>query len=144
MSEQATATCQSWFLDQRCRLVPGVWSYDATDPLAVTLVLSPSGGATRRWTWARSLLAEAFSVPCGEGDVHLYRSALDRLVVCLSAPEGDCQLSCLAEPAREFLMDTVEACLPCRGGRCGPCSQCTLVRQALDIELAGILRGTVS
>lgn len=144
MSERATATCQTWFLDQRCRLVPGVWSYDAADPLAVTLVLSPSGGSTRRWSWARSLLAEALLAPSGEGDVHLYRSTLDRLVVRLSAPDGDCQLSCLAEPVREFLVDTVEVCLPCRGGRCGPCSQCTMVRQALDVELAGILRGTVS
>ena len=144
MSERALVTCQVWVLDQRCRLVPGMWSYDATDTLAVTLVVSPFDGPTRRWSWARSLLAEAFLAPCGEGDVHLYRSVLDRLVVGLSGPDGGCQLSCLAEPVREFLADTIEVCLPCRGGRCGPCAQCTLVGQALDIELAGILRGTVS
>jgi hypothetical protein len=77
MSKRATATCHTWFLDQRCRLVPAVWSYDATDPLAVTLVLSPSGGSTRRWSGARSLLAEAFLAPSSQGDVHLYRSAWD-------------------------------------------------------------------
>lgn len=145
MTERASVTCQTWFLDPRCRLVHGVWSYQVADPLAVSLVLSPPGGsATRRWSWARSLLAQAFVGPCGEGDVHLYRSALDRMVVRLASPDGQCQLSCLAEPVWEFLLDTVAVCCPCRGGLCGPCSQCALVRRALDAELAGILRGAVS
>jgi hypothetical protein len=144
VSQRATVTCQTMFLDSRCRLVPGVWSYHVADPLAVSLVLSPSGGSTRRWCWARSLLAEAFVGPCGEGDVHLYRSALDRMVLRLSAPDGQCQLSCLAGPVWEFLVDTVQVCGPCRGQRCCPCSQCVLVLCALDTELAAILWGAVS
>jgi len=145
MSKRAPVTCQSWFLDPQCLLVPGEWSYQAADPLVVTLEVSfASGSVTRRWSWSRSLLAEAFLAPSGEGDVHLYRSALGRLVVRLSSADGDVQLSCLTDPVWEFLLDTVEVCPPCRGGRCCPCGQCVLVRRALDIELAGILRGAVS
>lgn len=145
MSERATVTRDTVFLDPRCCLIRGVWSYTVADPLAVSLVLNPSGGSARRcWSWARSLLAEAFDAPSGDADVHLYRSALGRMVVQLSAPDGDCQLSCLAEPVWEFLVSTFVTCPPCRGGRCCSCAECVLVRRALDAELVGILRGAVS
>jgi hypothetical protein len=144
MSGPATVTRDTVFLDRQCHLVTGVWSYTAADPLAVALVLHPFGGSARRcWSWARGLLAEAFLAPCGEADVHLYRSALGRLVVHLSAPDGDCQLSCLADPVWEFLVSTFVMCSPCRGGRCSSCPECVLVRRALDAELATILRRVV-
>ncbi|MGH3548013.1 MAG: SsgA family sporulation/cell division regulator [Pseudonocardiaceae bacterium] len=145
MSERAAVTRDTVFLDPYCRRVHGTWSYTLDDPLAVSLVLHPAGGsATRVWSWARALLAAAFVAPSGDADVHLYRSTLERMVLRLSAPDGDCLLSCLAEPVWEFLVSTCVMCAPCRSGQCGSCPECALVRQALDAELVGILRGAVS
>jgi hypothetical protein len=45
------------------------FSYDATDPYAVTLIFDAEGERPVRWVFARELLTDGITAKSGEGDV---------------------------------------------------------------------------
>lgn len=68
-----------------------VFSYEKTDPFAVTITfLTPDGELP--WTFSRELLSRGLTTPTGDGDVHVCPSINDRgravVIIELSSPDG--------------------------------------------------------
>lgn len=67
------------------------WTYDTTDPFAVTLGIQTRGKRWIDWVMARDLLIEGLSGPTGIGDVHLQPEATqdyDIVVIEICSPDG--------------------------------------------------------
>ena len=68
-----------------------VFSYDKSDPFAVTITFLTTEGDLP-WTFSRDLLIRGLTTPVGDGDVHVCPSINDRgravVIVELSSPDG--------------------------------------------------------
>ncbi|MGW0812763.1 SsgA family sporulation/cell division regulator [Streptomyces viridiviolaceus] len=74
-------------LDLNCE-----FTYDTSDPLAVTLVLDSDGERPVRWIFCRQLLADGLVARVGEGEVvlwPLFDSDGERSTFCLRVGGGD-------------------------------------------------------
>ncbi|KOV92007.1 MULTISPECIES: SsgA family sporulation/cell division regulator [unclassified Streptomyces] len=58
-----------WVTSELARELNCEFSYDTSDPLAVTLVLDTDGEHPVRWVFCRQLLADGLVARVGEGDV---------------------------------------------------------------------------
>lgn len=84
-------TIQCFDTQGRTHDLDTVFSYDRTDPYAVTITfLTPEGDLP--WTFSRDLLIRGLTTPIGDGDVHVCPSINDRgravAVIELSSPDG--------------------------------------------------------
>jgi hypothetical protein len=90
-----------------------VFSYDPSDPLAVTLVLKASPRDVR-WTFARDLLVDGLSQPAGEGDVVVF-PFLDEAtgaavtVLGLRSPDGEFMSQMPQQEVRAFVQGTLDS-----------------------------------
>ncbi|CAM3677932.1 SsgA family sporulation/cell division regulator [Streptomyces albus] len=75
--------------------VPARLSYRTDDPYAVHVTFHITSETPVHWTFARELLMEGVTQPCGDGDVRVWPTRVGtRKVVCmaLSSPHGDALL----------------------------------------------------
>lgn len=115
-------TCVSSEMQLRL-VVPGAASlpvraglrYEVTDPYALQVAFHTGSGAsadTVEWTFARSLLSDGLTAPCGDGDVQVWPStSAGASVVCLSlsSPSGKALFEVPLAELVEFLSQTYVA-----------------------------------
>lgn len=80
-------------------------SYDGRDPYAVRLdfpVFSPDGHLLT-WVFGRALLDEGLVTPTGDGDVRLWPSGPDLLMLELRSESGAARIGLSARQVRAFL-----------------------------------------
>jgi hypothetical protein len=84
--------------------------YDASDPLAVTVLFNDGGDEPVRWVFARDLLEAGLDQSAGEGDVLIWptRDSTGRpaVHVRLRSPHGDALLEASADQLERFLYAT--------------------------------------
>lgn len=88
------------------------WTYDTTDPFAVTLGIQTRGKRWVDWVMARDLLIEGLSGPTGIGDVQLKPEATqdyDIVVVEICSPDGRAVLEVDRELLARFVDMMLEA-----------------------------------
>lgn len=86
------------------------WTYDTTDPFAVTLAIQTRGKRWVEWVMARDLVVAGLSGPTGIGDVMLRPEATqdyDIVVVEIRSPDGQA----LLEVDRDLLANFVDSML---------------------------------
>jgi hypothetical protein len=88
------------------------FSYDATDPYAVS-ILFKGDPVPVRWTFARELLIEGFYEPTGDGDVHVWPclSASGNAVVILelNSPSGEVLVQVSSRAVSSFIHQMIAA-----------------------------------
>ena len=86
-----------------------VFSYDVSDPYAVTITFRTREGDLP-WTFARELLAHGLSAPTGAGDVHVAPSTSTHgqsvVTIELSSPDGHLLTEAPAHAVHTFLDET--------------------------------------
>lgn len=87
------------------------FSYDSTDPYAVTMAFH-TGDTLIPWQFARDLLDRGLTMPYGDGDVHLWPS-LDYqghavLVIELSSDTGEFRAQARSRDVMRFLQRSYE------------------------------------
>jgi hypothetical protein len=96
--------------------------YDASDPLAVSLVftslLDPDDLSQVTWVFARDLLSEGIHLATGVGDVRVSPSSWQTTDVELLPPTGSCRVQFYTDELQEFVRQTVELSPP-GSERCG-------------------------
>ena len=89
--------------------------YDASDPYAVTLVLTCANGPVV-WVFGRDLLLEGLDEPTGDGDVHVWPSLDGRgravVLVELCPPSGAALVQLRSAELARFVDRTVELVAP--------------------------------
>ncbi len=88
------------------------WTYDTTDPFAVTLAIQTRGKRWVEWVMSRDLVLAGLSGPTGIGDVTLRPEATqdyDIVVVEIRSPDGRAVLEVDRELLAHFVDSTVEA-----------------------------------
>ncbi|MTE19231.1 SsgA family sporulation/cell division regulator [Streptomyces sp. TRM43335] len=98
---------------ERSIAVPARLAYHVHDPYAVHITFDAPSDSPVRWSFARELLSEGLSRPCGQGDVRVWPATVEegRGVVCvaLSSPTGDALLRAPAAPVAAWLERTLRA-----------------------------------
>jgi hypothetical protein len=87
-------------------------AYDACDPYAVQVAFHTGTGDAVQWTFARQLLTDGVTSPCGQGDVRTWPATSERgQVVCLSlsSPSGSALFEVPVPELVEFLTMTYAA-----------------------------------
>ncbi|MFI6727217.1 SsgA family sporulation/cell division regulator [Streptomyces sp. R-74717] len=75
--------------------IPARLTYRTEDPYAVHIAFHVGSDFPVYWTFARDLLVEGVFRPCGQGDVRIWPTKVDRrnvIFVALSSPDGDALL----------------------------------------------------
>lgn len=89
--------------------------YDAADPYAVQVCFytrAASSDETVMWTFARSLLSDGLTAPCGQGDVQVWPSTsagADVVCLSLSSPSGRAMFEVPRVELGAFLERTYES-----------------------------------
>ncbi|MEV7077872.1 SsgA family sporulation/cell division regulator [Streptomyces sp. NPDC093516] len=81
-----------WVTTELCLGMKCEFTYDTSDPLAVTLVLDSDGERPVRWIFCRQLLADGLVARVGEGEVvlwPLFDSDGERASFCVRVGGGD-------------------------------------------------------
>lgn len=88
-----------------------VFSYDRTDPFAVTITFHTHEGPLP-WTFSRELLLRGVTDPTGQGDVHVCPSIDDRgravVIIELSSPDGHLVTQVRSEEMYRFVSRSTE------------------------------------
>ncbi|MFI8853783.1 SsgA family sporulation/cell division regulator [Streptomyces sp. 891-h] len=95
---------------ERSVAVPARLSYRTDDPYAVHMTFHIYSETPVHWTFARELLVEGVSQPCGDGDVRVWPTCVaGRNVVCLalSSPNGDALLEAPSHVVAAWLERTL-------------------------------------
>jgi Streptomyces sporulation and cell division protein, SsgA len=85
------------------------WTYDTTEPYALTVAFATDRGRWVEWVFARDLLIDGMTEPSGDGD---FRVAPDPdpelLVLEIFAPSGSAAFTLERDDVAEFLALTLE------------------------------------
>ena len=85
------------------------WTYDETEPYAITVAFATERGKWVEWVFARDLLIDGLSQPAGEGDFRVSPDAdPDLLVLEIFAPSGSAAFTLEREDTEDFLEHTLE------------------------------------
>jgi hypothetical protein len=110
----------------------GEFSFDPTDPYAVTMKLEARSGSVT-WTFARELLAEGLYAPSGDGDVQVWpclsHTGEAVVIVELCSPDGTALLQTASRGVAQFVSSIFES-VPA-GRECSHMSMDALVAQLL-------------
>lgn len=85
-------------------LLPVTFTYVASDPWAVSMLIHTAGPAVP-WTFARELLADGLIRPAGKGDVLITPTAED-VRIRLASPTGVAVLKVGRAPVERFIEQT--------------------------------------
>lgn len=125
--------------------ITGRWSYDTTDPHAVTLTFHRPTESAVEWVFARDLLTTALQTHrmVGEGDIQLLVTG-SRLLIVLRPPGDALRVSCPTAGVSAFLDTTRSVSPPCADPACVDpfCVEHGVTRAALDEALTRILQET--
>ncbi|WP_369209057.1 SsgA family sporulation/cell division regulator [Streptomyces sp. PU-14G] len=97
---------------ERSVAVPARLSYRTDDPFAVHVAFHIHSETPVHWTFARQLLVQGVTEPCGDGDVRVWPTSVEgREVVCmaLSSPHGDALLEASSPVLAAWLERTLHA-----------------------------------
>jgi hypothetical protein len=90
----------------------GEFSYDPSDPYAVTMKLEARSGSVT-WTFARELLAEGLFHPAGDGDVQVWPCLSNTgeavVIVELCSPDGTALLQTPTRAVQRFVDSVYDA-----------------------------------
>jgi hypothetical protein len=96
--------------DGRVLPLTAILHYDASDPLAVTVLFNDGGDEPVRWVFARDLLEAGLDQSAGEGDVLIWPTrdgeGGQAIHVRLRSPHGDALLEASADELKRFLHAT--------------------------------------
>ncbi|UYQ62353.1 SsgA family sporulation/cell division regulator [Streptomyces peucetius] len=95
--------------------VPARLSYRADDPYAVHIVFHVGSEHPVNWTFARELLIEGVSRPCGTGDVRVWPSKSQGrgvILMALSSPDGEALLEAPSTGVSAWLERTLRVVPP--------------------------------
>jgi hypothetical protein len=85
------------------------WTYDPTEPYAITVAFATERGRWVEWVFARDLLIDGLAEPSGEGDFRVSPDAdPDLLVVEIFAPSGSAAFTLDRDDTEDFLELTLE------------------------------------
>ncbi|HEX3650417.1 MAG TPA: SsgA family sporulation/cell division regulator [Pseudonocardiaceae bacterium] len=85
------------------------WTYDSTEPFAVTVAFATERGRWVEWVFARDLLIDGLTEPTGDGDLRVSPDIdPDLLVLEIFAPAGSAAFTLDREDTEEFLARTLE------------------------------------
>lgn len=85
------------------------WTYDSTEPFAVTVAFATERGHWIEWVFARELLVDGLTEPSGEGDLRVAPDDdPDILVLEIHAPSGSAVFVLDRYDSEEFLARTLE------------------------------------
>jgi hypothetical protein len=96
--------------DGRVLPLTAILHYDASDPLAVTVLFNDGGDEPVRWVFARDLLEAGLDQSAGEGDVLIWPTrdgeGCQAIHIRLRSPHGDALLEASADELERFLHAT--------------------------------------
>ena len=108
--------------DGRVLPLTAILHYDASDPLAVTVLFNDGGDEPVRWVFARDLLEAGLDQSAGEGDVLLWPThdveGSQAIHIRLRSPPGDALLEESAAELGRFLHATPLLVTPGTEHRC--------------------------
>jgi hypothetical protein len=86
------------------------WTYDSSEPYALTVAFATERGRWVEWVFARDLLIDGLTEPTGEGDLRVSPDDVDPelLVLEIYAPSGSAIFSLDREDVEEFLAATLD------------------------------------
>jgi sporulation and cell division protein SsgA len=85
------------------------WTYDPTEPFAVTVAFATERGHWVEWVFARDLLIDGLHEPTGDGDLRVSPDIEpDLLVLEIFAPSGSAAFTLDREDTMDFLARTLE------------------------------------
>jgi hypothetical protein len=111
-----------------------VWSYEASDPYALTVTIF-CGGSVKTWSLSRESVTEAVSTLAhrvGQGDTRLTTFAFvwgDLTILTLQSPSGTLDLTFVTHDLVEFLAGTEQIV--------APGTEAARVEESLEHELLG-------
>lgn len=97
--------------------VPARLAYRTDDPFAVHVTFHVNSDAPVNWTFARELIVEGVSRPCGHGDVRIWPTKANGrsvLRMSLSSPDGEALLEAPSSPVASWLERTLRVVPPGR------------------------------
>jgi hypothetical protein len=85
------------------------WTYDSTEPYALTVAFATERGRWIEWVFARDLLLDGLSEPSGEGDFRIAPDTdPDLLVLEIHAPSGSAAFAIDRYDTEDFLARTLD------------------------------------
>ena len=85
------------------------WTYDSTEPYAMTVAFATERGRWIEWVFARDLLLDGLSEPSGEGDFRVTPDAdPDLLILEIHAPSGSAAFVIDRYDTEDFLARTLD------------------------------------
>jgi hypothetical protein len=85
------------------------WTYDESEPFAITVAFATERGRWVEWVFARDLLIDGLTEPAGEGDFRVSPDAdPDLYVLEIFAPGGSAAFTLEREDTEDFLARTLE------------------------------------
>src|SRR5215207_1726468 len=87
--------------------VPAHLTYDTCDPYAVRATFL-AGEDSVEWVFARDLLAAGMEQPTGDGDVRVWPTGPDIVLIALASPDGRAVLAARSSEVGGFVSRTYE------------------------------------
>lgn len=85
------------------------WTYEESEPYAITVAFATERGRWVEWVFARDLLIDGMTEPTGEGDFRVSPDVdPDLLVLEIFSPAGSAAFTVEREDTEEFLRRTLE------------------------------------
>ena len=107
--EQVAALLPAAGNDSRPTPVSTRWTYDSSEPYAVTVAFATERGRWVEWVFARELLVDGLNERAGEGDLSIRPdSDPDLLVLEIHAPSGNASFLLDRDDTEDFLAETLE------------------------------------
>jgi hypothetical protein len=86
------------------------WTYESSEPYAITVAFATERGRWVEWVFARDLLIDGLTEPTGEGDLRVSPDDVDPelIVMEIYAPSGSAIFSLDREDVEDFLAATLD------------------------------------
>lgn len=107
--EQVAALLPAAGTESRPTPVSTRWTFDSSEPYAVTVAFATERGRWVEWVFARELLVDGLTERAGEGDLSIRPADdPDLLVLEIHAPSGNAMFALDRDDSEDFLAETLE------------------------------------